>query len=190
MDEATRTELRSLVEACDAAAEGISGTAEADAATALVDYVREVVDAEPPTLPTPGATWRELVDAYHATAGGNYQEEVDAALALANYVSTLGGNGEVATLSVRPPLSTVTVATLALIVQAGQKGFGVRRLGDDGHVMAGIARGLVKGPDDLTFPSEDTDVRDTYLWVTMGVTEVAWPVSELVEGFRLGTFVV
>jgi hypothetical protein len=125
-------------------------------------------------------TLAALAEEYRAATG--YQEQVDAALGVANHVLEV---------PVHPPLSPAIIGTLHLIVQASYKGFKVRRLGEDGHVVAGTARHLVKGPDDFGFPGEDTDVRDTYLRVTLPAgVDVAWLVSDLVKDFLTGTFVL
>lgn len=168
--------LRALVEEYHAASDG-SAQGEIDSAIALAQHVSDLLDAESTgaTLPTPAGKGSVHADALRAVLDVAERNDVttddqDAALRWAVSVAE------------RPPLSPVTVGILHLIVQAAQKGYVVRRLGEDGHVMVGTARHLVTGPDDFRFPREDTDVRDTYLRVTLtGGVDVAWLVSDLVE---------
>jgi hypothetical protein len=88
----------------------------------------------------------------------------------------------------RPTLSTFGVQALFKIVDASRNERGVRRL-VDGYVVDGTARHLVVDADDFRFPREDTDVRDTYLRVTLPAGgDTAWLVADLISETASGDF--
>ncbi len=84
-----------------------------------------------------------------------------------------------------PHLSLSDALKIGRVLRAAQHTEKVAFI-DDGAVREGIARHIVKSPDNVGFVGSDTDVRDAYLRVTMTTGfERFTLVSELVD--RLDT---
>jgi hypothetical protein len=94
-------------------------------------------------------------------------------------------------------MSTLTAGTvttphdvmqLAELVTAVRKGYRVAIGDEDGNVVEGVARAFVVGPGNMAFSDESRDVRDEFVWLTMGFVERVESVSRLMELRAEGLF--
>ena len=89
----------------------------------------------------------------------------------------------------RAVLNYSTASVIGDIIEIAQTGAKVSWVTDDGDIIDGIARHLVKDPDNAVFLGSKDDVRDSYLRVT---TKNGWeaflPVAELITKVLDNTF--
>lgn len=86
-------------------------------------------------------------------------------------------------------LTVADIITLAAIIDTAQRNAKVAWQDEDGDLHYGIARHIVKSPDNFGFLGRNEDVRDGYLRIT-GKTgfEHALSIRALIQMHRDGTF--
>lgn len=87
------------------------------------------------------------------------------------------------------PLNTTTAVALSEVIRFAQTNARVAYL-HDGEVIEGIARHIVKSPDDIGFLTQMDDVRDAYLRVTLvSGFEVFLPITDCIRMVAFGEMV-
>lgn len=82
-------------------------------------------------------------------------------------------------------LHIADVIVLSTLVTAVRDESPVRRLMPDDNVVTGTVRRFTGDADGRTSVI-GTDLRDAYLWVTVGLTDVGWPVRDVVTSVHAG----
>jgi hypothetical protein len=89
------------------------------------------------------------------------------------------------------PLSARDASHLGSLVDASRRHAKVARVIGNDDPVYGIARALVRDPENAYFLTGKDDVRGAYLWVTTrNGFETFWPVAELVQDLEHSTFII
>ena len=81
----------------------------------------------------------------------------------------------------------IALGTLLTAIQAKSK---VRWLSEDGDILEGELRSIVKGSNNFDFMAWGTDIREGWVWITAKGFERTESVARLVELLQEGGFAV